>query len=256
MSEPGEVSLEAGHIYAPDVYLKPPVISFEDNFSGAGEIVSTPVHIGLLIARQLRKKLFEEGLSVRQILLVDDVDPRIKQQESSDSSRWELFIQRPIQQIINSERGSHISVYSEFDFTAEAELLVETLRQLSEKSNECRLSQDRNSIIFGSGKKRKRVRLVGYNEEYPTLPSCEVLDVCAYRKRLKENPETITVLPVGYKSQQDRVRSLLHLLKESSNVSVIYYDSEGSVVAIDQWHNQPTQVAGVIKEAVGLHAVP
>lgn len=249
------VSVEAGHIYAPARYrLSTKVKKFDDSFQGRQprEAVDTTIDQGLQIARLLRQKLQDRGIDVKQLLFVDDVSLRERQKTSSNPERWELFIQRTARQIVSSDtEPERVRVLSEHSFIEEAEKIIGQIRQKAAISTNYRLSSNGNAVIVGHGKSRRSVRLVGYNREYPTLPSCEVLDVCVYQKKLKDDRETITVLPVEYKAQQEKVRLLLELLTEDElPVTVIFFDKMGSVVEVRQWHRQESELGRMIGEVL------
>ncbi len=249
MSEasPG-VTIEAAHFYSPTPYKR----SYGTEWD-KGKIINIPVHQGLLIARSIRTSLAQQNIPFQQILFVDDVDAREQQNQTTDRWRWELFIQRPLQQIRYDEKD--IKIYEEHEFIYPARELILRLKEETIKTPNSRMSEDGKSIIFGTGKRRQYIRLTGYKgrlygDEYPDLPSCEVLDLCAYRKRLSEMEETVTILPLSFKPQQDRVRKLFELLQEDAKVTVGYHDEEGRIVQVDQWHAQHTPTSDKIAEIV------
>lgn len=244
------VLIEAGNIYAPDIYRKPVNPSFRSSFSNEGIVVNRPVEIGLSLANRFRSKLSNENLSYNQVLLIDDVGPRHKQAQSEDPWRWELFIQRPAAQIVASETQTPITIFWENSFIAQGKEMVGQLQQATNNVHGYRLSEDRRLIITGTGKNKERIRLLGYSSEYPTLPSCEVLDLCIYQAKLQEAEEAITFLPEDYREQQGRVRKLFQVLGKEAPVTTVFFNNAGAVSAVDQWHTKPTPQSGLLANLV------
>lgn len=246
-----DISIEAGHIYAPDQYRRPSKIRrFEDNFSGEGEVVDESTDHGLRIGRKLREELLQKGLLIQQILFIDDVSPREKQRLSADSWRWELFIQRSSQQILNSQKDIPFHIYQEHTFIQSASRMVEELKEAVATSEDARISSNERALIFGTGKSRENIKLVGYSKEFPELPSCEVLDLCVYLEKFKDSEETVTVLPLDYEAQQERVHQLLQLLKIPTPVTLIFYDNEGKIAKLVQWNEEKTPLSIAVEEVV------
>ena len=232
------VTIEAGHFHSPSGRLQPELV-----LEGAS-------NHGLKIARSIKLSLAEQGISFQQVIFADDVSNKEYQLQPHMNKEAQLLIehfrQAPAELIRVKENEPEIKIYWEHGFIESAQSMIGKLKEEAIRSSFCRLSKDQKSIIFGAGKNRQSIRLIGYSGKLPDLPSCEVLDLCMYQEKLIRGGETITILPVGYKPQQDRVRKLYELLGEEARVTVGYYDNEGKLVEVNQWHSQPTQVSSKI----------
>lgn len=236
------VIIEAGHFHSPISRLQPE------------QVLKEAANDGLMLARLIKVALTREDISFQQVIFADDVANKEYQLQPHMSrearSLLEHFRRAPAELIRVKENERNIKMYWEHEFIESAQDMVEKLKTEAIRSSFFRLSKNQKSIIFGTGKNRQRVRLVGYSAELPELPSCDVLDLCTYKKKLIDGSETITIIPIGYKRQQERVRKLYELLGEEARVTVGYYDNEGKLVEVNQWHSQPTPISDKITQIV------
>lgn len=236
------VTIEAGHFHSPIGRMQPELVLKET------------ANDGLMIARSIKVALTAQGIFFQQVIFADDIENKEYQLQPhmnrEDQSILEHFRQAPAELIRVKESEPNIKKYWEHGFVEPAQDMVKKLKAEAIKSSYCRLSEDQKSVIFGTGRNRQRIHLVGYSAKFPDLPSCDVLDLCMYQKKLMDGGETITILPIGYKPQQEHVRKLYELLGEEARVTVIYHDDEGKVAEVNQWHLQPTPISDKIAQIV------
>ncbi len=231
--EKPDVSIEAGHLYSPHHLML------------EADKTTDEALRGLAIATRLRDRLSQAGYDSSQVFFVDDISPRHSQQKSMDAWRWQMFLNRPLEQATNLIEPP-LSLMNEYDVIAPGLEIVKRLTSGSTNNPNYRISKDGRNLIYGTGDQSQSIPLLGYhlyspdkarNEDYPDLPSCEVMDMATYRKRLKETGQTITLLPEWYAAEQDRVRKLFELLGEAPPIVTALYDERGIVTNVTDWSN-------------------
>jgi len=115
--------------------------------------------------------------------------------------------------------------------------------QLAIKSERFDIVEDQKILIEKSA--GKRIKLFGKNDNL-NYPSCELLDVCLYQEKLLLADVTITLLPIRYKTQQEKVKKLFSLLHEDPSIIVIYFSTEGNIAEIDHWSNKTKSLKDVL----------
>lgn len=167
------------------------------------------------------KRLAQVALSYskRPILLgfIDDIG-----KSEEESFMTELSVMEGLQ-------GSP-DVYFESDYIEPAKQLIERIRG-SDLPILWRLSDDMRKTVYGTGKTRIRIPLVGFSGiDDPEHPSCQVLDLAWTIDRLQSiAPDTATILPENYSAQQMQVAALARLIPEitESKVTTILTDDVG-----------------------------
>lgn len=232
-AEKPKTSIEAGHLYSPEHYLQ------------EGNTRTDEALRGLAIATRLRDRLDQIGVDSKQVFFVDDISPRHEQQKSMDAWRWQMFMNRPIEQATNLIQHP-LQIMHEYDAIAPGLEIVQHIKEKALISSTYRLSRDGRNLIYGEGALSRSIPILGYHnfdpsgtydKDYPDLPSCEVMDMSTYRKKLKETGQTITLLPEWYVPEQQRVHTLFELLGETPPIVVGFYNEQGLITSTEDWSN-------------------
>lgn len=172
------ITIEAGHFHSPIGRLQPELVLKE------------AANDGLMIARSIKVALTAQAISFQQVIFADDIANKQSQLQPhmnrEAQSLAEHFRQAPAELIRMKESAPNIKMYWEHEFIENGQNMAEKLKTEAMRSSFCRPSKDQKSIIFGAGKNRQRIRLVGYSAKLPELPSCEVLDLCMYQRKLMD----------------------------------------------------------------------
>ncbi|MBI2798542.1 hypothetical protein HYX70_04605 [Candidatus Saccharibacteria bacterium] len=244
------VRVESGHFYGPENVTDGYDVHDPQGKSNAAErkVRNERIEQGLELGREVEDLLIRHNFAVERILFHDDIDVKIEQSKSVDSWRWQLFINRAVMTALDRTKlssSSPVKLEEESKYVDPARELIEELKKAAEMKDGWRISEGGKKLIVGSGPNRQRIDMVGFLE-HDELPSCEVLDMVAYRKKIWGSKGTVTVLPESYKGQQDRVKRLFELFDEAAPVVVVYHDDKGRPVDIDEWSPQYTQEVGAI----------
>jgi hypothetical protein len=246
-----KLSIEAGHLYNEET-----VTSGYDGSDHLGqskpesrEVLNSRIEQGIKLGSKIESILRKQDYEIVRIIFHDDVDLRIQQNGSQDSGRYQIFLNRALFTAIDRTKltsESDIKVESEYRYIKPGIDLIDEIKKQAESKEGWRVSEDGKKLVFGSGAEKQTINLVGFLE-YEEVPSCEVLDMVAYRKKIWVDGITITVLPESYKPQQKRVQKLFELFGETPPVVVVYHDTSGEISSIDEWAPEFTHQ---IKEAI------
>jgi len=134
--------------------------------------------------------------------------------------------------------GPH-DVYYESSYHAHANELISRLRK-DKLPPDWRLSEDKRKLVFGTGKSKLRIPLVGFANmpQEADHPSCQILDTAWMLDRIQSiAPKAATILPEGFKAQQKQVAALASLFSEFDDalVTSIFIDSSGSETERFEW---------------------
>lgn len=207
-------TVEIGHTYAPD-RLGPFAPEGHEGRRAPGY---DRVFTDSPEAARLRALAQDIGDKSLVVALVDDVAVRERQRNSDDPWRWQAFIDASKASVV-AATGAEIVEY-ESAFALRARDMVEEIRTM-ELPTDYRLSETGNKLIFGSGKTKVRIPLVGFGGvDDPTHPSCQMLDLAWLEHKLSLAPDAITVLPQGYEEQQEQVRLLADLFPQIDQHSI------------------------------------
>jgi hypothetical protein len=247
-----KLSIEAGHLYNAEAVTTGH--SGPDNFGESKpesrEVLNSRIEQGIKIGSKIESILRKHDYEVVRIIFHDDVDFRMQQHDSRrDSWRYEMFLHRALFTAIDRTKltsGSDIKAESEYRYIKPGMALIDEIKKQAESKEGWRVSEDGKKLVIGSGAKKQIINLMGFLE-YDEVPSCEVLDMVAYLKKIWVEGITITVLPESYKAQQKRVQKLFELFGETPPVVVVYHDTNGEMSSIDEW--APTYTYQ-IKEAI------
>ncbi|HVF69908.1 MAG TPA: hypothetical protein VNA13_05080 [Xanthomonadales bacterium] len=248
---PHHVDIEAGHFYSRErVYQGYPDVNYPEG--GPGEIVQGP-HIlqGIRVAQGLIKILEEKGITSGKSLFADDT---ALMSYWSGKENEGMVVARTIgvttQQIYDSGYTPHL-MFRESELEDPARHVADRIKEYVSKSDKYTLSEDGRKLKYKENGEPHSIKLFGKdNEPYdPDYPSCEVLDLTLYQKRLQIAPAVITVLPEHYKSQQERVKKLFEILEEEPSVVVVYFNEEGVISEVDPWSDGARNLAETIQTA-------
>jgi hypothetical protein len=181
-------------------------------------------------------QLYEAGAQVDLFVFVDDIELSQRPAKEFWKSALQIVPMRSLQQAL-AEVPAVVHLILESDMIGRAHVLVDEVRSQAEKNPDAaRLNQSGDTITFGSGKEKQRIRLTGYGN-HPDLPSCDAMDLACYTHKFSEFglDETITLIPEKYREQQQRVRKLAGFLGLKALVEVIYVDEEGWVSDRESW---------------------
>lgn len=178
----------------------------------------------LTTAFALSEVLKTNGYVVDFRIVLDDVLPSTRPASPFWRNRIEHIGSNLIEGL--SDLWSPMSIIHESDFIPRSLELVEEIRDKVSETPGVRLTNGGNSLVMGSGDDKRRVRLMRYRH-LDDLPSCEVMDLAMYEKRLSSSDETFTVIDENYRDQQHRVRALADILGWALPVSIICVNESG-----------------------------
>lgn len=246
----GVVAVEAGHMYWGE---RP--FGFGSNVDGVRDlnkintedILDREIVLGLNIGKRLAGLLEQQDISVQRVLFQDDVPLHLRTRgrvlHGDDSGRNALFLGIPRHQV--QEYGfTPLTIIEESSLLTDAENAIRALIAAGDSSETHRVSSS-NKVWYKDGEKDRSISLRGYGKD-PDFPSCEVLDFCAYRRKLEGNSTAVTVLPAHYRNQQERVRQLFTMLGQQPPVVVVYFDEDGRVVQSDSWNPEATSMLDAV----------
>lgn len=192
-----QATIEIGHTYAPELLLAQANIGINWEFDDTS------------YAQKLRSVAENISQDAVRVAFIDDVILRDKQKHSEDSWRWQLFISRS-EASVKAGTSAEIIAF-ESSFIDRGKQLVEEIQSM-ELPEGYRMSGDGTKVVFGTGRNRERIPLVGFKSiDDPTHPSCSILDLAWLEHRLMIAPKAITLLPKEYKEQQRKVALLADL---------------------------------------------
>lgn len=245
---PRHVDIEAGHYYAGErVYKGYPGMHYPNG--GPGEVVVGP-HIlgGIQIAQRIITSLENTGFTAGRSVFVDDTALMSYWRGKQDKGLFEARVVGVTSQQIYDSGFRPFVQFKESELESPARDLVTDIQERVAVSEHYGLSSDRRKIKYKEQGKVQSVTLLGKNNEPfdPDYPSCEILDLILYRKRLLLAPVVVTVLPESYKPQQERVKKLFEILGEKPAVVVVYFNGEGAVTEAESWSKASEEIADTI----------
>ena len=243
------IIVEAGHLYEPEKIFKiiPGARIVTD------EVASPEVLTGIQIGQAIIHELTQAGLTPQRAAFIDDTMLANHPIERAGDLYGDFAIRRGIYKQITSEGYTHAGwtpqlEYRESNVKEQALAVITSLQNSSSQRTDYRLSQDGRKIKYKELGKTKSIKLFG-KEGYdydPDYPSCEVLDLAIYTQKLEDAEVAITVLPLRYKSQQDRVKKLFSFLNQSPPILVVYFNEVGKISDIDAWSDDVLQISEVL----------
>jgi hypothetical protein len=219
-----KIGVEAGHMYSPH------------HFKEANDKPLEALH-GLALATRVRDRLEQSDIDTHQIFFIDDISPHEEQKKSQDAWRSQMFMNRPLEQATELIE-TPLRIMTEHDAIQPGLELVALLKANAAQSDDYRLSKDGRHVVYGQGDASQTIPLTGYQNGqtlYPDLPSCEVMDLATYKKRIKQDGQTVTLLPQWYGPEQARVQKLFGLLGEKPPIVTALYDEKGQIVSVADW---------------------
>ena len=224
-----QVSFETWHVYGTD-RMYPLASPWNIKSSNFSEPLDTNFEFEMKKGKEIQSFLEARFWQCKRIWFHDDVMPRIKQKVSSDSWRWQHFMNVTKQQVhdrLNLEGGQIFEEQSEFDLTWDAiNFSIPDIVSAIEDNELWRYDSTRKMLRWPKkNNKQQRIRLYWYRT-YSDIPSCEVLDYTFYVKRLQDDSPTITLIHESMMDQQSRVRKLFELQWLHPEVIVLFHDGE------------------------------
>lgn len=208
----------------------------------------------MALAQQIESQILNWNHEVSRWWFHDDVLPRLEQVRSTDSWRWQLFMNRAKESAISALEGGKTTykIQNEYDLIRRA--LDESIPEIAggleewgwwEYEEEKRIVQE--NIDGMSQRKKKKIRLMWYRQ-HSDIPSCEVLDYTFYKKRLLDSPLTITLIHEDMQDQQTRVKQLFQMQNKEPRIIVVFHDG-AKVTKWEYWWNQKDD-AGILSEII------
>lgn len=219
--------VEGGHVYVEGAVMNPEAATGRD--------------IALLVEASLKEK----GYSAELAFLVDDVSLHKEWKHSSQLRYVESRgIARTLQEQYLDQGYSPLAGnrMQESRFVDKGVAVVERIKAAIANSEDFRLSEDGNSLIYREDGQKKRIKLMGYLGDQ-ALPSCEVLDLAVYEEKLSRADVAVTVIPEVYKGQQERVHKLMSIIGEPTPIVIIYFNDEVRVVGVEAWDESLAETA-------------
>lgn len=210
------------------------VIESMHNYVNREKLSQEEIDFNLKIVEKVKDIIGCEE-NILPIVLLDEVEFEIESITSTDAWKYALAIGRRWEEL-KKNIPIDWQIWYESKFLEEGEKVIKNLIAKVELSGgkNFRMSQDGKSILSGSGKNRQRINLFQEMSQYNSqkdvhenvdVPSCEVLDFCCYLKK-KEYGTAITVLPISFKGQQERVLKLAELADEKLDLIILYTKGE------------------------------
>jgi hypothetical protein len=186
------------------------------------------------IANSIAKGLESSGYDTSKVVMLDETAPMTKYKYSMDQIHLGRFLAREFS-LIQDKLPNKFSVIPESKYIDGAEESISELTQviLDQAYEQIRTNVAKDRIYVGPKKDRMQINLyqnINVNtdgvEKTVQIPSCDVLDMAAYKDKLEEAEIAITILPEIYKTQQERVEVLFKIIGAEPNIVNVYINSE------------------------------
>ncbi len=250
-----KITIEYGHVYFGEApYIK----HIEDLHDGPkpGEAYSRQLNTAEMssfrIGSETASIAKDDGYEVRTVVMVDDVVEYSKQHEArhgDDSARWILFRQRILQAAKDLLAPDKVVSEGELYFKGLAinSKLDARAKLLGQAVNGSRITVSSN--IDGSSKK---IKTRGFKDIVnPHWPSCDVLDLTFKSEQAQESDVIITILPLTYEEQQQRVNALAKFLVDPKlqkvSSATVFIDEIGQPCKIVVWNDPDLQAQELFK---------
>lgn len=244
----GMVLIEAAHFYAGE-RLRPAYPGTNYLCSDAqADLRSQELIVGAELGARIAQIINRAGLNVSCCTLVDDVALKSEWRGKSSIGLVESRSTGATLQQIKEVGFKTIVMYRETDLLDKAVATVAELQEAAINNSAWKLNGNGRKVrCLATGQVIKLLGKDGNSE----LPSCEVLDLCIYREKMRNFNIALTVLPDKYLAQQERVRCLFELLGETPAVVTLRHDKGGKLIGFKSWNpNQTRELDNILMDLI------
>jgi len=231
IEDTNHIIIEAAHFYAgDDISQKELLLELQESIK---------------IAKNSITILEKKGFFIERSLFIDDTEWADIWKGEKRKIHLESKSINGVRQAIVNEGYIPTFDFIESHFEHPAKNLAIDLLHLASKSEQFEIVEEQRILIEKiTGKK---IKLFGKNDNLD-YPSCELLDLCVYQEKLFLSDVTITILPISYKAQQEKVKKLFLFLKKEPPIIVIYFSTDGSIVEINHFSNKTKLFNAILEE--------